>query len=59
MFSDSSTAHKIVDYYEGVHRQLRPLQANLKAAAKREKLEKDELKAEQERVRRDKYVMHP
>ena len=49
MFHDLSGRQEVIDHYENLLRQLLPLGKSLKAAATKEKLDKDELSAETER----------
>ena len=55
MFRDDSTQKEVEDHYGRLLQQLKPLGASLKAAANMEKLEKDELEAEMEKLRRERY----
>ena len=52
MIRDDSGAKEIVGYYDMIWKNLSTLGASLKAAASKEKLEKDELVVEQERMKR-------
>ena len=55
MFQDGSTQKEVEDHYGRVLKQLKPLGNTLKAAAQKEKIDNDELEAEMERWRRDRY----
>ena len=56
MFRDDSTQKEVEDHYGRLLNQLKPFGASLKAAAQKEKIEKDELEAEMERWRRQRLT---
>ena len=52
-FPDYTGAKELINHYDDIWSSLAPLRSSLKAAAKREKMEKDELEAEEKRAMRE------